>query len=646
METRHLALLIPALPFLGFLVNGLLGGRFSRRAVHLVACGSTLLSFAAAVTLFLRLSAVPGHRWEHAYFDWISSGTFTARFGLLLDPLSMTMVLVVTGVGFLIHVYSTGYMAREDGFRRFFAYLNLFMAAMLLLVMADNYLLLFVGWEGVGLCSYLLIGYYYHKKSAADAGKKAFIVNRIGDAGFVCGVLLLFATFGRLDFEGLFGGIAALPVETKAGVLTAAALLLFVGAVGKSAQIPLYVWLPDAMEGPTPVSALIHAATMVTAGVYMVARSSALYLHAPRALLAVAVVGVATAVFAAVIGLFQRDIKRVLAYSTVSQLGFMFTALGVCAFTSGIFHLMTHAFFKALLFLGSGSVILALHHEQDLQNMGGIARKTPVTCVTMWFGTLAIAGIPIFSGFFSKDEILFSVFSSGVPGAKALYAIATFAAVLTAFYMFRLMFLAFHGTARMGQDKLSHVHESSKSMTVVLVVLAALSLAGGLVGLPAWVGVNRFHAFLSPVFASGAAPGAHAHPAAHHADEILVTCISVAAALLGALAAWAVYRRQKRTPADEARLGMMHKLIFNKFYVDEIYHALIVRPLFRLSETVFWKWTDVNVIDGIVNGWADVAGAAGKGVSRLQGGITRVYAGWITVGVLAAGLALLMLYLR
>ena len=645
MTTQTLALLVPLLPLAGFLVNGLLGRRFSRGAVHAVACAAAGLSFLSAALLFLRLLDVPGHRLAFRWFTWIEAGSFRADFSFLVDPLSILMALLVTGVGTLIHIYSTGYMAHEDGFRRFFAYLNLFLCAMLLLVLADNYLLLFVGWEGVGLCSYLLIGFYYRKDSAADAGKKAFLFNRVGDAGFLLGLALLFSLFGRVDYAGIAAALPSWPAEPAGGLLTAAAVLLFVGATGKSAQIPLYVWLPDAMEGPTPVSALIHAATMVTAGVYLVARSSALFGKAPLALLTVALVGTATAVFAAVIGLFQRDIKRVLAYSTVSQLGFMFIALGVGAYSAGIFHLLTHAFFKALLFLGAGSVIVALHHEQDLARMGGLASRLPLTCTTMWFGTLAIAGIPVFAGFFSKDAILAAVRSAPIPGAGALFALALAAAALTAFYMFRLMFCAFHGQTRLAPQAFQAVTETPFSMTAVLGTLAALSLCAGFLGMPAWLGPNLLDGFLGGVFAP-----AHAGPAdaAHHslAGELLVAGLALLSAAIGAGAAWAVYVRQGRQPEDEKRLGWVHTLITHKFYVDEIYGALVVKPVQSLSERVLWRISDEKVIDGAVHGWADAARVAGRWAARLSGGALRTAVGWVVVGLLAAALCALMLYLR
>ncbi len=496
--------IIPLLPLLGAALNGILGARWPRSAVNAVALGSTGLSFLAVLEVvreFLRLHAeqIP---WTRSYFTWIEAGNFRATFALQIDQLTLIMLLVVTGVGWLIHLYSVGYMAGDPGYQRFFSYLNLFMFFMLTLVLAANYVLMFVGWEGVGLCSYLLIGFWFLKKTATDAGNKAFWVNRVGDFGFLLGLFLLFRQFGTLDFAPIFHDAAGLPVETSGhGVLTAIALLLLAGATGKSAQIPLYVWLPDAMEGPTPVSALIHAATMVAAGVYMVARSNAIFIHAPVAMFAVAVIGCATALFAATIAVVQTDIKRTLAYSTISQLGYMFLACGVGAFGAGMFHLMTHAFFKALLFLGAGSVMHAMGGEQDMRRMGGLHRMIPWTYSTMFVATLAISGTPGFSGFFSKEEILLAA-RTGPYANPVIYALGVFTTGLTALYMFRLLFLTFHGAPRFDPKK-THVHESPRVMLVPLVVLAVLSLAGGWWAAPQLVGgLNYFDNFVKPVFAA------------------------------------------------------------------------------------------------------------------------------------------------
>ena len=519
------------------------------------------------------------------YFTWIEAGNFRAGFDLQVDQLTVVMLLVVTGVGWLIHIYSTGYMAHEGGYYRFFSYLNLFMFFMLILVLAANYVLLFVGWEGVGLASYLLIGFYFLRKSAADAGKKAFIVNRIGDFGFMLGMFLLFRTFGTLDFVTLFRDkVTPLGPEAMGhlGTLTVACLLLFMGAAGKSAQIPLYVWLPDAMEGPTPVSALIHAATMVTAGVYVVARSHVLFMRAPTAMLVVAIVGCATALFAATIGLVQTDIKKVLAYSTVSQLGYMFLACGVGAFSAGIFHLMTHAFFKALLFLAAGSVIHAMGGEQDMLRMGGLSKKIKWTYFTMLTGTLAIAGIPPLAGFFSKDSILLSAYQSENGGPNVghiLYAAGLFTALLTSFYMFRLIFLTFFGKERYDEHHV-HVHESPKSMLVPLAILALLSIVGGWLAAPAfWGKPDYFAKFLEPVFAAPGGGEAATAEAVAHALETPLAIVAVITALLGLFAAYWLYLKQPSKADGLAKsFGGAYRTLLHKYYVDELYAAVDCAP--------------------------------------------------------------------
>src|SRR3982074_3765199 len=516
--------IIPALPLLGSAINGLFGAKWPNKLVNTVAIGSTGLSFLAALEAVREFSQLSPQQipFVRQFFTWIAAGDFRAGFDLQIDQLTVVMLLVVTGVGWLIHIYSTGYMAHESGYYRFFSYLNLFMFFMLILVLAANYVLLFVGWEGVGLCSYLLIGFYFLRKSAADAGKKAFIVNRIGDFGFMLGMFLLFKSFGTLDFVPLFAKAAPLPPDAMGhlGMFTVACLLLFMGACGKSAQLPLYVWLPDAMEGPTPVSALIHAATLVTAGVSVVGRSPILFPHAPTAMFVVAVVGCATAFFAATIGLVQTDIKRVLAYSTVSQLGYMFLACGVAAFSAGIFHLMTHAFFKALLFLASGSVIHAMGGEQDMTRMGGLSKKIRWTYLTILTATLAIAGFPPLAGFFSKDSILLSAYQSE-HGGRILYAFGLLTALLTSFYMFRLIFLTFFGKPRFDEHKV-HVHQSPWSMLGPLVVLAVLSTIGGWFALPAFFHrPDYFASFLAPVFGGGEAADAAGGAVAHEMELIL-----------------------------------------------------------------------------------------------------------------------------
>jgi NADH-quinone oxidoreductase subunit L len=541
--------LIPIFPLAGSALNGLFGKRLSKRAISFIACGASgaaLLLALGCVSSLLQMA--PEERYSvRLFYTWISSGDFIAKAEFLLDPLSALMLLVVTGVGFIIHIYSIGYMHAEEGYYRFFSYMNLFLFSMLVLVLANNFLLMFVGWEGVGLCSYLLIGYYFDRRSAGDAGKKAFIVNRIGDVGFVLGIFLIFATFNSLDFGTVFRQIAAgpqrFPVETGMGILSAIGLLLFIGATGKSAQIPLYVWLPDAMEGPTPVSALIHAATMVTAGVYMVVRCSPIFSRSEVAMATVTIIGILTALLAATIALVQTDIKRVLAYSTVSQLGYMFVAAGVGASAAAIFHLMTHAFFKALLFLGAGSVIHSMSGEQDLMRMGGLRKLTPITYATMLTAALAISGIPPLAGFFSKDEILWSAWTHGHP---VVWFLGFIVAGLTAFYMFRLIFLAFYGTQRFSAEVSHHVHESPSSMTMPLIALALLSAVGGLFGLPALMGIgeNRFFQFLEPSLALAYHPSLE-EP--QHGLEWVFAGASVLVACLGIYLAFKFYVARPET---------------------------------------------------------------------------------------------------
>ena len=631
--------IVPLLPLLGSAVNGLFGAKWPNKYVNSAAIGSTGLSFLCAleaVREFFDYFAQNHQAFHKEFFTWIAAGNFRAGFDMQMDQLTVVMVLVVTGVGWLIHIYATGYMAHEGGYYRFFSYLNLFMFFMLILVLAANYVLLFVGWEGVGLSSYLLIGFYFLKKSAADAGKKAFIVNRIGDFGFMLGMFLLFKAFHSLDFDTVFQA-ASNPSWShegwgQFGTFTVACLLLFMGACGKSAQLPLYVWLPDAMEGPTPVSALIHAATMVTAGVYVVARSHVLFAHSETALVVVAIVGCATAFFAATIGLVQTDIKKVLAYSTVSQLGYMFLACGVGAFSAGIFHLMTHAFFKALLFLAAGSVIHAMGGEQDMQKMGGLSSKIKYTYATMLIATLAIAGIPPLAGFFSKDAILFGSYT--IPGGQPLYAFGLLTALLTSFYMFRLIFLTFHGKPRYDEHKV-HVHESPWSMLGPLVVLAVLSVIGGWIAAPAfWGGPDYFTSFLTPVF--GSHEGAEAlSEAAAHSLEITLAIVAVVSALIGLAVAWWLYLKKPENADGIAKsLKPVYTTLLNKYYVDELYAAVVVKPLLWISTNVFWKVADVAIIDGAVNGIAHETTALGDGVRHTQSGNTRSYAVWVVVGAI------------
>jgi NADH-quinone oxidoreductase subunit L len=631
---KHLWI-IPLLPLLGAAANGIFGAGWARRAINAVALSTTGLSFLAALELvreFAHLSAaqVP---WMQSYFTWIDAGRLRADFALQVDQLSLIMLLVVTGVGWLIHLYSTGYMADDAGYRRFFSYLNLFMFFMLTLVLAANYVVLFVGWEGVGLCSYLLIGFWFLKKTATDAGNKAFWVNRIGDFGFLLGLFLLFRQFGTLDFGSIFHDAAALPIESSGhGVLTAISLLLLAGATGKSAQFPLYVWLPDAMEGPTPVSALIHAATMVAAGVYMVARSHILFLHAPLAMFAVAVVGCATALFAATIALVQTDIKRTLAYSTISQLGYMFLACGVGAFGAGIFHLMTHAFFKALLFLGAGSVMHAMSGEQDMRHMGGLRRKIPWTYGTMLIATLAISGTPGFSGFFSKEEILLAA-RTGPYANSVIYVLSVLTTGLTALYMFRLLFLTFHGTPRFDSKK-THMHESPRVMLAPLAVLALFSLAGGWWAAPHLVGgLNYFDNFVKPVFAAGETSSS-TEP--YTGTGQLIASVfgpPVLAAFVGFLLAWWLYLRRPEMPRRIAEaLRGPYRLVAGKYFVDELYASLIVRPLLWISTNFLWHAVDEESIDGLVNGVAHEAGEFGDRLRHLNSGNTRTYAAWVILG--------------
>ena len=649
---EHLWIIL-ALPLAGAAINGLCGKRWPKSAVNSVAIGSVSLAFLAAAETVREFSHLAAAQipYVKSYFTWIVAGPFKVDFALQVDQLTVVMLLTVSFVGMLIHIYSTGYMAHEGGYYRFFSYLNLFMFFMLTLVLAANLIVMFVGWEGVGLCSYLLIGFWFLKKSAADAGKKAFITTRIGDFGFTVGVLLVFWTFGSVNFGDIFKSVSGMPAESMAqmGILTVICLLLFTGAVGKSAQLPLYVWLPDAMEGPTPVSALIHAATMVTAGVYMVARMHPLFSRAPIAMLVVAIVGALTAFYSATIGLVQTDIKKVLAYSTVSQLGYMFLACGVGAYGAGIFHLMTHAFFKGLLFLAAGSVIHAMGGEQDMRQMGGLRKKIPFTYWTMFIATLAIAGIPGFAGFFSKDQILEAV-QSGPHANPLLWLLGVVGAALTSFYMFRLVFLTFFGAPRYDEHKV-HVHESPVNMTVPLMILAFLSIFGGWFAAPKLVGgVDHFTKFLDPVFSSYALPGAEvaaevpAEAAATPATELLhaLTGVPVIVGILGLLLAWWFYIKNPETPKRLAQKARgLHALLLNKYYVDEIYAALIVRPLLWLSTNVFWHAVDEGVIDAAVNGTASVARASGGQVRKLQSGNARSYAAWIIIG--AVGFTVLLL---
>jgi NADH-quinone oxidoreductase subunit L len=699
--------LIPAFPLVGFLINASLGRRLSKTIAGGIACLALLASFAVSLVSVWRLfgMAPEARVIDEIVFNWITSGDFSLNLAFRLDPLAAVMILVITGIGSLIHIYSTAYMHEETDpeYARYFSYLNLFVFFMLLLVLGSNVLVMFVGWEGVGLCSYLLIGYYYQKQSAADAAKKAFVVNRIGDYAFILGTLLLVVTVGTLDFREIAIKVAGMPTEVTFGTLSLITLLLFIGATGKSAQIPLYTWLPDAMEGPTPVSALIHAATMVTAGVYMIGRNAVLFEHSPLTLNIVAIVGTATALFAGTIGLVQNDIKRVLAYSTVSQLGYMFLAMGVGAFGAGIFHLYTHAFFKALLFLGSGAVIHALHGEQDIRNMGGLKKYLPITYWTFVIGALAIAGVPLLSGFFSKDEILFETFYRGY---QWLWIVGVATSLLTAIYMWRLVHLTFHGPMRFAPAAVHshqssvdshgvhgahevHLHDAPPAMAIALIVLAIGSVVAGYVGIPhALGGHNNFSTFLEPSFAmtncgpkneppelagmtvgdclpgtdvaraslqTGAPADAgvvaagqpiaegqppHTEAAADEAHknrvELSLMAVSSVVALLGiALATWLWLKRPDIPAAFATRFSGMHRLLLNKYYVDEVYDATIVQPIKIVSEEGLWRGMDARVVDGAVNGAGHLVAGSSAVLRLFQNGSVKAYAASTFAGVVA-----------
>jgi NADH-quinone oxidoreductase subunit L len=681
---KHSLWLIPCLPLAGAVINGLLRRRLPARLIHIVGCASVFLAFLVSVSGFITLLRIeePHNRLLiQSLYQWLltvwDQGSFSLDVAFRLDPLSATLCLVVTGVGFLIHLYSVGYMAGDESLGRYFAYLNLFTFSMLLLVLADNLLLMFVGWEGVGLCSYLLIGFWFGDLEKAQAGMKAFIVNRVGDFGFFVGLMLLFWTLFE-GSSGRFTGLGfnelreAIPLLASAspilgvGVATWVALLFFVGATGKSAQIPLYIWLPDAMAGPTPVSAFIHAATMVTAGVYMIVRLNFLYLLAPAAMTVVAVVGAVTAFYAATIALTQNDIKRVLAYSTISQLGYMFLAVGVAAFSTGIFHLVTHAFFKALLFLGAGSVIHAVH-SNDMQEMGGLKKYLPYTYLTFMTAYLAISGIPPLSGFMSKDEILWSTFNShlSIPGlGKVLWALGLLGAGVTAFYMTRLVALTFMGTFRGGADKERHLHESPPVMTIPLMILAVLAAVGGAIGLPAVTHLpNLLHDFLSPVLSSHTTSGHQVHA---YGLEVLLMLISTGTALTGIGLGYHIYLKRPELPGQiKARFVAMHRVLVNKYYVDEIYHALFLRPVLKvvalsgrfdlqvidgavnLSSRITAKfsflvgWEDLTIVDGAVNGLADIFKRWGAWLRHMQTGRIQHYLYSVVLGIF--GLCVFML---
>ncbi|GGC30562.1 NADH-quinone oxidoreductase subunit L [Parapedobacter defluvii] len=624
--------LIPLLPLIGFLVNGLGRNVLPKSLVGVVGCGVVLISFLLSCgvfsTIYTLRQAGESATFTQPVFDWIGAGSAQVSLSFLVDPLSAAMLLIVTGIGFLIHVYSIGYMQHDAGFAKFFAYLNLFIFFMLLLVLGSNYIVMFIGWEGVGLCSYLLIGFWFKNSSYASAAKKAFVMNRIGDLGFLIAVFAIFATFGTFEFAGIFPQAANMTMgDTTLLLIT---LLLFVAATGKSAQIPLFTWLPDAMAGPTPVSALIHAATMVTAGIYMIARSNILFTLSPITLQIVAAIGICTALLAAAIAVTQNDIKKVLAYSTVSQLGYMFLGLGVGAFTGAFFHVITHAFFKALLFLGAGSVIHAMSDEQDMRNMGGLKKHLPVTYLTMLIGTVAIAGIPPLSGFFSKDEILAHAFAH----SKVLWVLGFMGALFTAFYMFRMLFLTFFGQFRGTSAQASHLHESPPTMTVPLVVLAVLAALGGFLNVPAALGGQHALAnFLAPVFAESVEKVGEAH--LEHSTEYVLMGISALAAIVMAVVAYRQYVSKAVVPvADDVPRSGLSRLSYRKFYVDELYDTLIVRPLNALS-VFFYRKVDRGGIDGVVNGLGSATGKSGKGIRLLQSGNVGFYIFMMVIAVVA-----------
>jgi NADH-quinone oxidoreductase subunit L len=627
------AWLIPVLPLVGFAIIGLGGKKLSKGLVSLVGCGSILLAFLLSLGVFFSLD-------DKAHtvrlFEWMSTSSLHVDFSFLLDPLSAIFLLIITGVGFLIHVYSTGYMHDDEKYDRFFAYLNLFVFFMLLLVMGSNYLIMFVGWEGVGLCSYLLIGFWFKNTEYNNAAKKAFIVNRIGDLGFLVGMILIFFTFKSLDFATVFdratGEVAGPNGMSEAMTLNLIGILLFIGACGKSAQIPLYTWLPDAMAGPTPVSALIHAATMVTAGVYMIARSGVIFAQAHIASEIVAVVGVVTAVFAATIGLFQNDIKKVLAYSTVSQLGYMFLGLGVGAYTGAVFHVTTHAFFKALLFLAAGSVIHAMSGEQDIRRMGGLKKALPITHITFLIATIAIAGLPPFSGFFSKDEILGHAYEYENGPGRFYWMLGLLGSMMTAFYMFRLYYLTFSGSFRGTREQQNHLHESPKSMTVPLIILAGLSIAGGFIGIPIIKNAHLLDKFLEPSLEE--ASSRMSQPGHDPMSETWLMIFAVGAAVAAIYFAYKTYRKNGALPKEtEAEMPKLQRVIYHKYYVDEFYDAVIRKPLDWLSARSY-KFLELKVVDGFINGVGTTVKWCGSAIRYAQTGNVGFYVFAMSVAVI------------
>ena len=627
---KELIWLIPLLPLVGFLINGLGQKILPKPLIGIIGSGVVLISFLISCVLFGEVRAARGAGEAGTYvqqlFDWISVGSFKLSFSFLLDPLSAIMLLIVTGIGFLIHVYSYSYMLHDEGFGKFFAYLNLFIFFMLLLVLGSNYLIMFIGWEGVGLCSYLLIGFWYKNSDYASAAKKAFVMNRIGDLGFLIAVFAIITTFGSLEFGEIFPKAAQLPMGDTALLLIT--LMLFVAATGKSAQLPLFTWLPDAMAGPTPVSALIHAATMVTAGIYMIARSNIMFTLSPVTMQVIAAIGIATALLAAFIAITQNDIKKVLAYSTVSQLGYMFLGLGVGAFTGAFFHVLTHAFFKALLFLGAGSVIHAMSNEQDMRMMGGLKKSLPVTYVTMLIGTIAIAGIPPLSGFFSKDEILAHAFFA----SPVFWVLGFIGALCTAFYMFRLLSMTFFGKFRGTEEQKHHLHESPWQMTLPLIVLAVLAAVGGLLNVPEVLGGGEWLSqFLSPVFTDTNAVATPFH--LEHSTEYILMGASTIGAIVMAIFAFNKYGR-KVTTQEGSEQGFLYNLSYHKFYIDELYNTLFVKPLDSLSR-VFYRVFDRSIIDRFVNAVGEFFVLSGKGIRQLQTGHVGFYIFMMVIGIVA-----------
>jgi NADH-quinone oxidoreductase subunit L len=619
--------LIPVLPLAGFVINGLFRKTLSEKMIGFIGSIVVLAAFGLSVAAFMQIKST-GQPINVTLYNWIGVEYFKVPFAFLIDQLSSLMLLIITGVGFLIHLYSIGYMHADEGFGKFFAYLNLFVFFMLLLVMGSNYLILFIGWEGVGLCSYLLIGFWYTNPNYAEAAKKAFVMNRIGDLGFLLGMFLIYKTFGSFDYSEVNRVASSMhPGQAPLFFIT---LFLFIGATGKSAQIPLFTWLPDAMAGPTPVSALIHAATMVTAGIYMIARSNLIFTLSPLTLNIIAIIGLATAILAALIALTQTDIKKVLAYSTVSQLGYMFLGLGVGAYTGAFFHLMTHAFFKALLFLGAGSVIHGVSGEQDMRKMGGLKGKMKITFITMLVGTLAISGIPPFSGFFSKDEILSHAFQQN----KALYIIGVIGAMLTAFYMFRMLYLTFYGKFRGTSEQEHHIHESPATITIPLIILAVLAAVGGFLGIPGDNGQHHWlQQFLAPVFA----PSNKIMPVVDlpEATDYALMAVSVGAAVLAIIYAYIKYNKKAHVPvADTEERSFWANLSYHKFYIDELYDFTIRKPLDALSE-FFYKVMDRSAIDGLVNGIGQAPVEASKGFRLLQTGNVGFYIFMMVAGIIA-----------